>query len=214
MKTGRRSDITKENTFTDRLRKIFKGILDPIAGGLLRIGLTPNAITLFGLVGHFIAAGLIIRGHFVWAGLTLILFAPLDALDGAMARQLGVSSHFGAFLDSVTDRYAELVLYGGLLVHFHLQGRLIGIILAYVAIAGSFMVSYTRSRAETLGYSARIGLFSRVERYLVLLPMLLFRIPEIGLWILAIFTQITAIQRILHVRKQALTDQHGAPTAE
>ncbi|MEM5774790.1 MAG: CDP-alcohol phosphatidyltransferase family protein [Anaerolineaceae bacterium] len=189
--------------FTDRLRDQFKSIIDPAASFLLKIGLTPNGVTILGWVGHFAAAVLAAAGRFTWAGLVILILAPMDALDGAMARQRGITSKFGAFFDSVVDRYSEMVLYGGILVYYASRGDLLGSALTFIAMMGSLMVSYTRARAEGLGFSAKIGLFSRVERYLVLIPALLFRLVPVGMGILALFTNITAVQRIVFVNKQA-----------
>ena len=176
---------------------------------MLKLGLHPDTVTLLGLAGHAGAAYLAAIGKMSWAGVVILLTAPLDALDGAMARLKGNASKFGAFLDSVTDRYAEMFIFGGLLLYYiHLEDTL-GCILVYLSVAGSIMVSYTRARAEALGFTAKIGIFSRVERYLVLIPALLFQIPRIGLWILAIFTNFTAIQRVIHVRRQAIAEWRG-----
>ncbi len=120
-----------------------------------------------------------------------------------MARQKGGNGKFGAFFDSVIDRYSELFLYGGLMVYYASHGDVTGSLLVYFAMMGSIMVSYTRARAESLGFSAKIGLLSRVERYIILVPSLIFRWLYIGLGILAVFTNFTAIQRILSVNKQA-----------
>lgn len=184
--------------------------MNPAAGFLLNIGFTANAITLLGLVGHLFAAVLISSGRITWAGFVILLFAPLDALDGAMARLAGKPSQFGAFFDSVVDRYSELVLFAGLLVYYQQQSDLLGSILVYASIAGSIMVSYARARAEALGFDARIGILSRLERYLILVPVLIFNIPKVGLWILAILTNLTAVQRILYVKKQSLQKNRPA----
>jgi len=114
----------------------------------------------------------------------------------------GHPTEFGAFVDSVTDRYSELVIFGGLLVHFvHVQNWLMAT-LVYLAAAGSVLVSYVRARAQSVGVETKVGILTRFERYLVLAPGLVFNIPQISLWILAIFTHITAVQRILDVRRQ------------
>ncbi len=160
-------------------------------------------VTLLGWLGHVAAAVLAATGHFFWAGLVILILAPMDALDGAMARQRGITSQFGAFFDSVLDRYSEMFLYGGILVYYASHGEMPGSILTFFAMMGSLMVSYTRARAEGLGFTAKIGLLSRVERYIILIPSLLFGIILIGMGILAIFTNITAIQRILTVYRQA-----------
>ncbi len=188
-----------ENT----LRKTFQGVLDTVADFLLGLGLKPNHITLIGLAGTVGAAVLVALGHLVWGGVVAMFMGPLDAVDGAMARKRGKPTAFGAFLDSVTDRYDELILLGGLLVYFTLAGQQIGIVLTYLAAAGSVLVSYTRARAEALGFSAKVGMMTRVERYLILIPGLLFGVPTISVGIIAVLSNITALQRILFVRKQA-----------
>jgi CDP-diacylglycerol--glycerol-3-phosphate 3-phosphatidyltransferase len=128
---------------------------------------------------------------------------PVDALDGTMARLRGEPTEFGAFVDSVTDRYSELVIFGGLLYYYLQQGEGLLAVLAYLAAAGSVLVSYTRARAQSLGVETKVGLLTRLERYLILSPALVFNIPHIALWILAVFTNLTALQRILDVRSKA-----------
>jgi len=190
-------------SFTDRLRQIFKGLLDPIGAFLNRQGIAPNTVTLLGLAGHIGAAALLALGKISWAGVVVLLMGPLDALDGTMARLRGETSRFGGFLDSVIDRYAELILLGGLLVYYAQQALWLPVALAFIAAAGSTMVSYTRARGEALGFTVKVGILTRVERYIVIIICLLFNIPLVALWILAIFTNITAIQRILAVYRQA-----------
>lgn len=186
------------------LRKTFKGVLNTVAGFLLKIGLTPNAVTLFGVVLSTGVAVLLAMGYITWGGLLIVLSAPMDALDGSMARLKGISSPFGAFLDSVTDRYSEMIILFGLLVYYLQLHQTLACILVFLSAVGSVMVSYTRARAEALGYSGNTGLLSRVVRVLILVPCLIFNIPMIALWILAVLGNVTAIQRILFVRKQAL----------
>lgn len=190
-------------TFTDQMRQRFKGILDPIASALNRAGLMPNTITLLGLVGNTVGAVLLALGYMTWGGIIILLMGPVDALDGTMARLRGEPTEFGAFVDSVTDRYSELVIFGGLLFFFATQGDLLYVVLVYLAAAGSVLVSYTRARAQSLGYETKIGMLTRMERYLVLTPGLVFNIPKVALWILAILANITAIQRIYDVRHKA-----------
>jgi CDP-diacylglycerol--glycerol-3-phosphate 3-phosphatidyltransferase len=193
----------RRSTLTDLLRIWFKWVLDPIGGFLNKLGLTPNTLTLLGLAGNVIGAVFIARGNLLWGGLLVLLMGPIDALDGTMARLRGEPSDFGGFVDSVTDRYSELVIYGGLLYYFLLAGNETSSILVFLAAAGSVMVSYTRARAEALGFDAKVGALTRVERYLVLAPGLVFGYIEIALWIIAVLANVTALQRILHVRKQA-----------
>jgi CDP-diacylglycerol--glycerol-3-phosphate 3-phosphatidyltransferase len=186
------------------LRKTFKGVIDPVAKFLLHIGFKPNMITYLGLILTSVAAYLIIIDKITLAGIVLLVGAPLDVVDGSMARLLGQSSKYGAFIDSVTDRYSELVLLGGLLVHYVVKTNILGCILVFIAAGGSVMVSYTKARAEALGYNAKIGILTRVERLIVMIGCLIFNIPMVALWIIAVLANITAIQRIWFVRKQTL----------
>jgi CDP-diacylglycerol--glycerol-3-phosphate 3-phosphatidyltransferase len=194
-------------SFTDLMRKQFKGILDPIGRFLNNLGLKPNFITILGLIGQMVAAGLIAFGEITWGGLVLLVFAPIDALDGTMARLRNEPTRFGGFVDSVTDRYSELIIFAGLLFHFAKIQDTLAIMLVFFAAAGSIMVSYTRARAEALNYEAKVGLLTRLERLVVLIPCLIFNIPLVALWILAILANITAFQRIYSVRKQAYLAQ-------
>ena len=197
------SNNGEKKTLTDHLRIIFKGVLDGIGTFLNRLGIRPNVITLAGLLGNVAGGVLIASGQLMWGGLIAMIMAPLDALDGTMARLRNESSRYGAFVDSVTDRYSEFALYAGLLVYFIQTGTWKDAMLVLFAAMGSILVSYIRAKAESLNYSAKIGLFTRVERYLVLIPGVIFGIPRISLWILAILSNVTALHRILHVRKQA-----------
>lgn len=199
VRTAEKKKMSLENF----LRVRFKGLLDQIGGFLNKIGLKPNMVTIIGLIGNIVAAYLLAIGEITWGGLLILVIAPIDALDGTMARLRGKTTRFGGFVDSVTDRYSELLVFGGLLIYFTGHFQIIPIILCYLAAAGSIMVSYTRARAEALNYNAKVGLLTRVERYIVLIPCLIFNQPLIALWILAIFTNFTAFQRIYSVRKQA-----------
>lgn len=197
------NQIEEPKTFTDFLRRIFKNLLNRLAGFLNKIGIKPNYITIAGLIGNLIAGILIARGMLLWGGLIALIAGPFDALDGAIARLRGEDGSYGAFVDSVTDRYSEIALYGGLLVYFNQTGTWGDALLVFFSVVGSIMVSYTRARAEALGYSAKIGLLTRVERYLILIPGIIIGYPRIALWILAILTNLTAFQRIWYVRKQS-----------
>jgi len=191
------------------MRTTFKGVALPIARLLNRMGMTPNMVTLAGLAGQMVAAGLLAFGQMTWGGILLVVVAPLDFLDGTLARLRGTPTHFGAFLDSVTDRYAELSIFGGLLVYYTHQQDWVLCGMTYLAAMGSLMVSYVRARAEGVGYSAKIGLLSRVERYLILVPLLIFNQPYWAVLILAVLTNFTALQRIFHVYDQARKDPNA-----
>lgn len=196
------TEISKK-TFTDYLRLWFKWVLDPLGRLFLRLGLTPNMVTMLGLLGNTVGAYFLARGEFLTGGLLVAIMTPIDALDGTMARLRGEASDWGAYVDSVSDRYAELIIYGGLLYHFLTVGDTLGGMLTFGAAAGSVLVSYVKARAEGLGYEAKVGILTRAERYLVLAPALVFNFVYIGLGILAVFANITAVQRIFYVRRHA-----------
>lgn len=190
-------------TLSDRLRVVFKGTLDPVGSFFNRLGIYPNTMTLIGLAGNIIAAVLLALGYITVGGILVLVMGLIDTLDGTMARLRGMPSEFGAFVDSVTDRYSELVIFGGLLYYFLTKGDWISSLGIYIAAGGSVLVSYIRARAAAVGMDTKIGILSRFERYLVLAPSLIFNIPMIGVWIIAIFANITALQRIVDVRRKA-----------
>ncbi|HVN15297.1 MAG TPA: CDP-alcohol phosphatidyltransferase family protein [Anaerolineales bacterium] len=192
-----------KKTFTDFLRVTFKWFLDPIGGFLNRIGLTPNSVTLLGVAGNVVAAYFVARGQITIGGLIMLIAWPIDALDGTMARLRGEASDWGAFVDSVSDRYSELIILGSLLYYFAMSNQHIAEVVTFAAAAGSILVSYVKARAEAQSFSAKEGLLTRAERYLVLGPSLLFNYPVIGVWIIAILANFTALQRIWIVRSQA-----------
>ena len=194
---------TKTKSLTDYMRVWFKGVLDPVAGFFNRIGITPNAMTMLGLAMNVVAAYFLARGNMLWGGIFVLIGGPFDALDGTMARLRGEASDFGAFVDSVTDRYSELFILGGLTYYFTQQNDGLAVMACYAAAAGSVLVSYTKARASSLKFDANTGILTRMERYLVVAPLLLFSQPLMAVWIVAIFANITAIQRILWVRRQA-----------
>lgn len=192
-----------KRSFEAFLRKTFKPILDTIAGFLGKLGITPNMITLCGLLVAAASGVLLGFGKISAGGLVLLIGAPMDALDGALARLKGEPKKSGAFLDSVTDRVAEMFTLGGLLVFFAVKANVLALVLVFIAAAGSLLVSYVKARAESLGYNAKMGLMTRVERMIVLTAGLIFNIPMIALWILAVGTVFTVIQRFFFVWRQA-----------
>src|SRR5438874_6565988 len=170
-----------------------------------RTPLTPNQVTVVGLALTFLAAGLAAFGQLRWAGVVLIFAGTCDILDGALARSTNAAYPYGAFLDSTLDRYSEGAVYLGLAAYFvtidpPLQEWLILATLS--ALAGSFLVSYVRARAQSLGFVCKTGLFQRPERVVLTVIGLLFG-AAFGGWVLygivfllAIVTNITALQRI------------------
>jgi len=166
--------------------------------------ITPNMLTLFGLVLNIGVAALLASGHLVAGGIMVIVAGLFDMLDGALARITNRMSDFGAFLDSVVDRYSEAVVFLGLLIYYYSQPGnqgLTSLVLIYAILFGSMMISYARARAGALNIQNEVGLMARPERIVLIAVGLLF--PTILLlpilWVLAIGTHITAIQRIVHV---------------
>ena len=192
-------------TLSDRMRVVFKGVLDPIGAFFNRLGLMPNTMTMLGLVGNAVGAVFLALGHMTIGGLIILAMGPVDALDGTMARLRGMSTEFGAFVDSVTDRYSELVIYGGLVYYYLTQADWLLAMVTFAAASGSVLVSYIRARAASVGMDTKVGVLTRFERYIVLVPSLVFNIPWLGVWIVSIFANITALQRILDVRRQWTT---------
>jgi len=190
-------------TFTDLMRATFKGVLDPIAAFLNRLGLMPNTMTLLGLAGNAIGAFLLAQGQMTLGGVLILLMGPVDALDGTMARLRGMAGKFGAFVDSVTDRYSELVIFAGLIYYYVQSGDALAVMGVFAAAAGSVLVSYVRARGQSLGWDTKVGVLTRLERYLVLAPTLILNIPLVGVWIIAVFANFTDLQRILDIRRRA-----------
>jgi CDP-diacylglycerol--glycerol-3-phosphate 3-phosphatidyltransferase len=186
-------------SFSDLLRQSFKSVLVFFGKLFTRMGLSPNMMTLIALAGSIVASILIATKNIQLGGLMVLIMGPLDAVDGAMARVQDKVTLFGAFLDSISDRYSELFILGGLLYYFIQLENWQACLLVYIAAAGSILVSYIRARGEALGFSAKAGILTRVERYLVMAPSLIFNVPLIGLWVIAIFGNLTAIQRIWQV---------------
>jgi CDP-diacylglycerol--glycerol-3-phosphate 3-phosphatidyltransferase len=200
------ADVTQKSrtkTFTDYMRLWFKGVLDPIGAFLNRIGVTPNMMTMLGLLGNILGAWFLAQGNMLLGGVFVLICTPFDALDGTMARLRGEANEFGAFVDSVTDRYSELFILGGLLFYFTTHNDQVSTVVVYAAAAGSVLVSYIKARADSLKFDANVGILTRMERYLVIAPLLLLNQPVIAVWIVAILANITALQRIWKVRQQS-----------
>jgi len=190
-------------TLTELVRAYLGKSLDPIAIFLNRLGLAPNTVTLIGLAGNLVGALSLARGEFLIGGLLVLAMGPVDALDGTMARLRGERSDFGAFVDSVTDRYSELLIFAGLIGYYLQMGEAAMAGAVFAAWGGSVLVSYVKARGEALGFEVRGGILTRMERFLVLGPSLVFGYPSVGILGVAVFANITAIQRIYLVRRQA-----------
>jgi len=183
---------------------------------LIESRLTPNAISVTGLIGNLIAAVLILEHHFVLAGVAFILGSLCDMFDGRYSRMSGKGTPFGAFLDSTLDRVEEGVVLAAVAVWFAQDGNDVAVGATVVAVVGSYMVSYTRARAEALGVGGKVGIASRAVRVVILSAGLVFAAGELvpdfdlleAIYVMAALTVFTALQRVLHVRRQ-LADSAG-----
>lgn len=186
--------------------------------GLTRTRVTPNALTTAGVSLCLVASVLVFFENrntwlFYWAGaITFVVGSILDILDGALARAGGKATPFGAFIDSTTDRIGEAAMLGSIALVFHRHDHPVALALTFAALAGSFLVSYTRARAEALGLRGDVGIGSRAERVVVITGGLV--LAPISIWLLvaaisllAATAWLTVLQRILHVRKQLRTEQ-------
>ncbi|MBK8046280.1 MAG: CDP-alcohol phosphatidyltransferase family protein [Anaerolineales bacterium] len=180
--------------------------LGHIAGWLEAAGISPNALTLIGFGLTLVVASILATGNLFWGGILLIFAALFDTLDGAVARHAGKTTVFGAFLDSVMDRFSEAVTLIALIYYYSFQpdGQWPVILLA-LTIVGSLMVSYTRARAEAVNIECKEGFFQRTERIIVLILGLVTGWMLPVLIILAIFTNLTAVQRIWDVYRKTAT---------
>ncbi|MHB1317116.1 MAG: CDP-alcohol phosphatidyltransferase family protein [Anaerolineae bacterium] len=188
---------------TQWLRTTFRGFIEGGAAFFGRLGLNANMLTILGCVLQLGAGVVVATGHLAAGGVVLAATAVFDAFDGALARQRGGATTFGAFLDSNLDRLAESGILLGLAWYFFQQTGRVEEFLVYVALVGSWMVSYARARAEGLGLQCKEGLFTRVERTLALIIGLVSGWIVPVLWILAIGTVLTAVHRMVSVYLQA-----------
>jgi CDP-diacylglycerol--glycerol-3-phosphate 3-phosphatidyltransferase len=176
---------------------------DPVARLLLRARLRPNHLTVAGLGVSALAAYALAQGRLRPGAVLLALAGLFDFFDGSLARIARQESAFGAFLDSVVDRYSDLVVLLGVLVFYHRGSDAAGLGLTVATIVGTVMVSYTKARAQSIGVDCDIGLMERPERLIVLIGGGLFHLLTPAMLVLAVLTNLTALQRIAHTRKIA-----------
>ena len=194
--------------FTSRFQKWVRRNAQRFAAALAGLQVTPNQVTVAGMLATFVAAVLAGLGYLLAAGLVLAFAGTFDILDGALARATKNSYPYGAFLDSTTDRYSEGAMYIGIGAFFITQRGAymeIEVLACMLALAGSYLVSYTRARAQSLGFVCEQGLFARPERVVVTVAALVFSAffsPFVLAWavgLLAVLTNFTAVQRIHEV---------------
>ncbi len=175
-----------------------------IGAHVARTGLTPNQLTVLGLVLNAVVAVALALGQLQLGGVLLLVAGAFDMLDGAVARATGKVTRFGGVLDSVLDRYSEALVLGGLLIWIvRADLGVVPVLLCYATIVGSLLVSYVRARAEGAGIPLTQGFFARPERIVVLAVGLLLARPVAILWLLAIATNVTVLQRVWLVRQAA-----------
>ncbi|HEU4369790.1 MAG TPA: transglycosylase SLT domain-containing protein [Methylomirabilota bacterium] len=185
---------------------------DPVGRMLFRLRLRPNHLTVIGLVVSFFAAAAFIAGHVRGAGGLLLLAGLCDLLDGSLARMSGQVTAFGAFLDSVIDRYSDLIVLLGIVVLFARTPNARGALVAMAGLVGSVMVSYTKARAESIGVECNVGVMERPERMICLIAGAVLDLLEPALWVLAALANLTALQRIIFTRRM-MTESSLLPAA-
>jgi soluble lytic murein transglycosylase len=193
-----------------RYRETVRVWSDPVGRFLFRLRLRPNHLTVAGLVASMVAASCFIAGQTRTAGLVLILAGLLDILDGSLARVSGQVTAFGAFLDSVIDRYSDIAVMLGIVVLYARMPNPRGALVAMAGLAGSVMVSYTKARAESIGVECNVGMMERPERFLCLIGGAILDIMEPALWVLAVMANLTAVQRIIFTRRMMRAEPRRA----
>ena len=187
---------------------------------LIESRLTPNAISMTGLVGNVVAAALVWQEYFFLGGVAFILGSIMDTLDGRYSRMSGKGTPFGAFLDSTLDRVEEGIVLTAVAAYFATQGDELAVAAVVVAVLASLMVSYTRARAEALGVECKVGIASRAVRVVILSIGLVFakgaglgdfELLAPAVYVLAALSTITVFQRIFHVRRE-LSARPSAPS--
>lgn len=200
------------------LRRLVYSKVEPLLNQTARFlserNLTPNQLTLAGLVLNFFAGWVYSGGIFFLGGLLTLLAGLGDLLDGPLARITGKTSRFGAFLDSTVDRYSDFFLFGGITFNFAMAGSRVWFLIVLGILLGSFLTSYTKARAESLIPSCSVGFLERAERILLLAAgSLLPGLLPWALGILLVGTHATVFQRIFFVRKALQKPQEGSKTA-
>lgn len=176
--------------------------LHQMAERLNQFGMTPNQLTLAGLAVNFLAGCIFATGAFFIGALVLCAASLADMLDGPLARLTGRVTPFGAFLDSTIDRYSDFFIFGGLVLYFARENQGSWLLISLGILAGAFVTSYAKARAESLIQECPVGLFERPERIIILLiGTFLWPLLPIALWILLIGTNWTALERIFYTQK-------------
>ena len=193
--------LRRAQSLTDWARTYLTPLLTPLARQLDRAGISPNALTVSGML-FSVCAGIVLALGYRLPGAALIVASGLmDGLDGLLARYASKTTRLGAFLDSVLDRWSDSALLIGILAWYAQAERPTPAILAGVALATSLLVSYTRARAEGIGAECKRGVFTRLERLIAIVAGLVLNQMHIALWVIAILSAFTAMQRIYFTAK-------------
>ena len=205
----------------DRFKAFWQGVaLAPFINLFIRLRISPDVVTLVGTLGVSAGALVCFPQGWLWQGVLVVTaFVFSDLIDGAMARKLGRTDLFGAFLDSTLDRIADAALFGGMALFFAWQAEdRVHLVVALVCLVMGSVTSYARSKGEQLGFNAKTGLAERPDRLVGLLVPTFFGdllgVPwlyEVALWVIAALSTVTVVQRVLLVRRQALASAHGRP---
>lgn len=200
----------------EHFRAVVTKVISPVAHLLIKLGVSADAVTVVGTVGVVTGAlAFFPRGELLAGVLFITAFVFSDLLDGYMSRTTGTTSKFGAFLDSTLDRVGDGAIFGGLALYFAGPGdSQLYLVLALVCTVMGSVTSYARARAESLGFQAKVGIAERADRLVGILVMTglgaIFDLPvlmHIALWVLAVASTVTVVQRIWVVRQQALAEQ-------
>lgn len=205
----------------DGIQSFVYKVIDPGVRAAVKIGITPNVVTTLGMLGNGVGAGMLVFSAMNdsepnyamvgWAGVVIIVSSIMDMVDGYMARTANMCTTFGAFYDSVLDRYCELLTLSGLAFWFMAYDLHWGSVITFLSLIGSIMVSYVRARAEGLDIECKVGLMQRPERVVVTIAGMILCGVFSEIWclyisqgIIAVFANITAFHRIIHVRESPL----------
>jgi CDP-diacylglycerol--glycerol-3-phosphate 3-phosphatidyltransferase len=207
----------------DRFKAFWQGVvLAPFINLFIKLGISPDVVTLVGTLGVSAGALVCFPQGWLWQGVVVVTcFVFSDLVDGAMARKIGRTDTFGAFLDSTLDRIADAALFGGMALYFAWQAEdRLYLALSLVCLAMGSVTSYARSKGEQLGFNAKTGLAERPDRLVGLLVPTFFGdvldlpiIYEVALWVVAVLSTVTVVQRILKVRRQALAPASNTESA-
>ena len=178
-------------------------VFDPVARLLLRMGARPNHMTVLGLGVSVAAAYVFAAGRLRWGAVLLAVAGLFDFFDGAVARLAGSDSDYGAFLDSVVDRYSDVAVLLGILVYYQQRIDTPGAVLTMATLAGTVMTSYTKARAQSIGVRCDVGVVERPERLIALIAGATFHLLTPAMALLAVLTNVTALQRIIYTRRIA-----------